>query len=79
MTERTDFPLVASVYQTAQRCDAENLGVSYKLLQAWIKSGQLRVIPCGSRVLVNWNTLLDFINGGQVADNSPLPYRRRRR
>lgn len=73
----TDFPLVASILSTAKRCEAEGVGVSYKTLVRWIDDGKLRFVPVGERRYINWDVLMAFLAEGEIADKSPLPYRRR--
>ena len=72
-----EYPLVASIRQTAQRCEAEGIGLTYKTLMRWVDDGKLRFVPVGGRRYINWNTLQRFISEGEIADTSPLPYRRR--
>lgn len=73
----SDFQLVASVRATAQRCEAEGVGISYKTLVRWLDEGKLRFVPVGGRRYINWDVLMAFLAEGEIVDKSPLPYRRR--
>mgnify|MGYP002626321735 CR=1 FL=1 len=78
MTEKT-WPLIANISATAERCEAENIGVTYSTLRNWVKTGAFPTVLVGKSRLINWNTFMDFLNKGSIPDPpSALPYRKRR-
>ena len=81
MTEQTErYPRVASVLATARRCEAEGIGLCYKTLLALTKTGALPVIRSGSRSLIVWDSLMDYIGSGgekSITSAAALPFKRR--
>lgn len=57
--EAYTVPRVIGVKQAATE-----FGISEYSIRRWIKSGQLPVITCGKRFLVNCTVLSDFLNNG---------------
>ena len=78
----TDYPEVNTIAATAARCKAERLGVCDKQLRRWVADGVLPSIPNGSRRLIRWSTLQEFLAKGTPIENasaasSRYPWRRR--
>ena len=66
-------PVMNTVHATAIRLKAEGIGISEHALRSWVDSGQLPVVQAGRNRLVNWNTLMKFLEG-QTVNSPPRPY-----
>lgn len=64
---------IASVHGTALRLKAEGIGISEHALRAWVDAGKLPCVQAGRNRLINWNTLMKFLEGQKI-DNTPRPY-----
>lgn len=69
MDERT---VMNSVHGTALRLKAEGIGISEHALRAWVEGGMLPVVQAGRNRLINWNTLMKFLEGQKI-ENTPRP------
>lgn len=65
--------VMASVHGTALRLKAEGFGISEHALRSWVEEGKLPVVQAGRNRLINWNTLMRFLEGEKI-DNTPRPY-----
>lgn len=68
-TEPYTVPRVVGIKQAAAE-----FGISEYTIRRWIKSGQLPVITCGKRFLVNCTMLSKFLeNGTRLQTEKPVP------
>lgn len=58
------FAQVATIPRTAQRCEAEGLGLSARQLRALCKSGRLKHTMMGRKALIYWPNLLQMLESG---------------
>ena len=65
--------LMASVHSTAIRLKEEGIGISERALRAWVEDGLLPCVQSGRNRLINWNTLMKFLEGQKI-DKTPRPY-----
>ena len=58
------FTQVASIPRTAARCKAEGIGLSANQLRVLCKRGLLKHTQMGSKSLIYWPNLLEFLESG---------------
>ncbi|MBR1442717.1 MAG: hypothetical protein IJ583_04200 [Firmicutes bacterium] len=58
--ERT---LLATIRNTYERCKEENIGISMNHLRFICKNGLLPTCKIGKKYLINWNNLMNYVNG----------------
>ena len=78
------YTQTATIPKTAERCKAENLGITAWNLREWCKSGALKHIRCGTKFLIYWPNLLEFLETGMPVPtaeptNAAAPYGTMRR
>lgn len=57
------FTMMATIPKTAERCQAEGLGITARQLRNWCRDGRLKHIQEGRIALIYWPNLLDFLAG----------------
>ena len=64
--------VMATVHGTALRLKAEGVGISEHALRSLVDGGKLPVVQVGRNRMINWNTLMRFLEG-ETIDTRPLP------
>ena len=59
-----EFLQVATIPKTAARCKAEGIGLSANQLRVLCKRGLLKHTQMGSKSLIYWPNLLEFLESG---------------
>jgi hypothetical protein len=57
------YTKIATINKTFERCQAENIGISKHLIRSLASSGQIPTIQAGKTKLVNYEILMEFLNG----------------
>ncbi len=65
------FTQTASIPRTAARCRAEKIGLSANQLRVLCKTGQLKHVMMGRKILIFWPNLLEFLENGSPKDKPP--------
>lgn len=60
--------LMNNLTGTYQRCREENIGISLNHLTYLVKSGTIPSCKIGTKYLINWNILMDYLNGKLKSD-----------
>ncbi|NLW78740.1 MAG: helix-turn-helix domain-containing protein [Ruminococcaceae bacterium] len=55
---------LASIHNTALRCRTEGIGLSESAIRRLVKTGDIPCIMVGNKALINWNSLLYFLEQG---------------
>lgn len=55
------FYMMNTLAETHRRCQAENIGVSRRMIAMLAKSGQIPSVKTGNKILVNWNGLMHYL------------------
>lgn len=64
-------PTIMTVPQAAARLRNEGVPVGEYRLRLWAKDGTIPSVQCGRKTLVNYDRLVDFLNGGgAIATNN---------
>lgn len=66
-----NFTLVATIPRTAARCKAEGIGLSANQLRVLCKRGLLKHTQMGSKSLIYWPNLLEFLESGTPKERPP--------
>ncbi len=63
----TDYPDLASIHKTAERCKTENIPLSEKALRRFVRNRELAAIQTGTKTLLLWDNVLAFVRAGNNA------------
>ena len=55
--------LMNTISNTYKRCKSENIGISLNHLRHICKYGVIPTCKAGRKYLINWNVLMDYLNG----------------
>ena len=72
------FTQVATIPKTAERCEAEGLGITEWQLRSWCRAGALPTTKAGRKSLIYWPNLLRFLESGipEREEESPASIRK---
>lgn len=62
---------VGSIRETAQRARAEGLPVSEYALRRWVKTGAIPTRQAGTKTLIYFPRLVEFLTCADGCDNAP--------
>lgn len=63
-----EFDDLASIHKTAQRCKAAGIPLAEKALRRFVKSGELPAVQTGTKALILWDNVQEFVRRG---NNTP--------
>lgn len=55
---------LASIHNTALRCEQEGVGLTESAIRRLVKSGDIPSVQIGNKALVHWDNLLRFVEQG---------------
>ena len=58
------WTMMATIQETYNRAAYENLGISRNFIREAVLTGKLPCVMAGTKRLINWNVLLDFLGSG---------------
>lgn len=64
-------PNLLSIRAAVDRAQSEGIPVSETALRRWAKSGEIRVVHSGTKALIYFPTLVEFVTGVPYANQSP--------
>lgn len=64
-----EFDDLASIHKTAQRCKAEGIPLAEKALRRFVKTGELPAVQTGTKALLLWENVREFVRKG---NNAPV-------
>lgn len=53
--------MMNTLTETQRRCQAENIGISRRMITTLAKSGQIPSVKTGNKILVNWDGLMRYL------------------
>ena len=64
--------LMNTISNTYKRCKAENIGISLNHLRYICKNGIIPTCKIGKKYLINWEILMNYLNG-KTSENPKNP------
>lgn len=64
MNSNNPTPLIASIHNTAMRCQTEGIGLTESALRRLVKSKAIPSVMVGNKALINWDVLMHFLECG---------------
>lgn len=67
-----NYSLIGTISDTHKRCKAENIGINLNHLRYLCKNKIIPTCKIGRKYLINWNVLMDYLNGNsfEISDKS---------
>lgn len=62
---------LASIHNTALRCEQEGVGLTESAIRRLVKSGDIPSVQIGNKALVHWDNLVRFVQQGN--NTTPTP------
>ena len=64
-----NYPDILSIHQTAERCKAEGIPLPEKAIRRFVRDGSLPAIHTGTKALIYFPNVIDFIKQGTAAES----------
>lgn len=74
-----EFDDLASIHKTAQRCKAEGIPLAEKALRRFVKTGELPAVQTGTKALLLWDNVREFVRKGNNTSTETLGFGQIRR
>lgn len=67
----TTLPVVHNLSETARLCKEYGLGISARFIKELCVRGDIVAFRVGSKILVNWDSLMEYLSTARIADTQP--------